>query len=207
MIFYSDHRMLLVSTNFLASKSITTVTSTQKRMSSFLIPGKRSLDPSLEMTTTPPLCSDYTLSTVLLKLVNAPKSNYTLYSYVYRANAVRTTLMFCFLNGQNFWALDDTSMKLTTGGPELLGNAGFETASWTYWTSYNSVYYGSGIGLARAECSPRTGSRFYFDLQYTRGDGIYQNITTVIGQNYTVSFYLANPQGGNISVAVVSIGS
>ena len=39
--------------------------------------------------------------------------------------------------------------------------------------------------LARAEYSPRTGSRFYFDLQYTRVDGIYQNITTVIGQNYS----------------------
>ena len=60
-------------------------------------------------------------------------------------SAVRTTLMFCFLNGQNFWALDDASMKLTTSGGELLGNAGFEIANWLDWSSYNSVYYGSGI--------------------------------------------------------------
>ena len=114
--------------------------------------------------------------------------------------------MFCFLNQQNFWALDDVSMKLTTGGSEMVRNNGFETPNWVDWTSYNSVYYGSGISAARAEYSPRTGSRFYFDLQYTRVDGIYQNITTVVGQNYTLSFYLANPKGGNVSVAVVSMG-
>ena len=114
--------------------------------------------------------------------------------------------MFCFLNQQNFWALDDASMKITSGGSEMLGNNGFNTFSWSAWATFNSVYYGSGITSTHPLYSPRSGLGFYIDIQYTRVDGIYQNITTVIGQNYTVSFYLANPKGGNVSVAVVSIG-
>ena len=114
--------------------------------------------------------------------------------------------MFCFLNGQNFWALDDASIKLTTGGPELLGNPSFNTATWAKWTPYNSVYYASGITNAYSGWSPRSGANFYLDVQYTHGDGVFQNVTTVVGQNYKITFYLANPQGGNVSVAVVSIG-
>ena len=97
-------------------------------------------------------------------------------------------------------------MKITSVGSEMLGNNGFNTISWGAWAAFNSIYYGSCITPTRSDYPPRTGSGFYIDIQYTRVDGIYQNITTVIGQNYTVSFYLANPRGGNVSVAVVSIG-
>ena len=98
------------------------------------------------------------------------------------------------------------SMKDSSTNSAILSNGGFETPSWTYWTPYNSIYYGSAMQMSYSGSVPRSGSRFYCDVQYTRGDGIFQNVTTVVGRNYSISFYLANPKGGNVSVAVVSIG-
>ena len=114
--------------------------------------------------------------------------------------------MFCFLNGQNFWAIDDVSVKDLTANTDILLDGGFESHSWDYWSAYNSIYYGSGMQTSYSGSSSRSGWWFYCDEQYTHGDGIYQNVTTVIGRNYSISFYLANPQGGNVSVVVVSIG-
>ena len=119
--------------------------------------------------------------------------------------AVKTTLMFCFLNGQNFWALDDVSVTDLTTNTDILSDGGFESHSWSNWSPYNSIYYGSATQEDYSGTGPRSGSWFYSDVQYTHGDGIYQYVTTVVGRNHSIEFYLANPQGGNISVAVVSI--
>jgi hypothetical protein len=113
--------------------------------------------------------------------------------------------MFCFLNEQNFWALDNVTMIQSKTGNQIIGNGDFEAVNWNNWTPYNTVYYGSGITGARNSWSARSGYEFYIDIQYTIGDGIFQKVSTIIGDNYTISFYLANPYGGNVSVAVVSI--
>ena len=153
------------------------------------------------------ICSDYTLSTVLLRLVNSPRQNYTHYTYVYQATAVQTTLMFCFLNQKNFWALDDVSVVRAGTSTQLIGNGGFETTSWSDWTPYNSFYIASGITPARSTAFPHLGSQFYIDIQNTSADGIFQSFSTTIGMNYTIQFYLANPLGGNLSTAVASVGN
>ena len=145
------------------------------------------------------------LSTVLLRLVNSANHSFINYSYVYQATTSRTRIMFCFLNRQRFWALDDVSVRHIPSGTQLITNGGFESG-WTPWTHYTTVYYGSGFRSSEAGFSVRSGSFFYYDVQYSIPDGIFQNITTVVGQNYTVSFSLANPFGGNFSIAVVSIG-
>jgi hypothetical protein len=161
----------------------------------------------LEVSTIRPVCAGHIQSTILLQLYNAPNQSYTQYSYVYKATANKTTLMFCFLNRQYFWALDNVSVKDSITNVELLNDTGFELGSWTYWTAYNTVYYSSGMSYGYSSWGPYAGSYFYLDVQYTAGDGIFQNVTTVTGRNYTISFYLANPRGGNFSVAIVSIGS
>jgi hypothetical protein len=160
----------------------------------------------LEVSTVPPVCAGHIQSTILLQLYNAPNQSYTQYSYVYKATANKTTLMFCFLNQQYFWALDNVSVKDSITNVQLLKNTGFEQDNWNYWTPYNTVYYSSGIIASYSSWGPYAGTNFYLDVQYTVGDGIFQNVTTVTGRNYTISFYLANPLGGNFSVAIVSIG-
>ena len=151
------------------------------------------------------MCGGYSQPIILLQLYNAPNQSYTQYSFIYKASATKTILMFCFLNQQKFWALDDVSIKNSVNA-ELLQDGGFESGSWTYWTGFNTIYQGSGMVTNYNSWSSRSGSRFYVDIQYSAGDGIFQNVTTVIGSNYTISFYLANPRGGNASVAIVSVG-
>ncbi|UJR11357.1 hypothetical protein I4U23_015538 [Adineta vaga] len=171
------------------------------------VPATTSLPTSKqEMTTVQPVCSKYIQSTILLQLYNTPTQSYTYYSYVYRATSTKTTLMFCFLNQQYFWALDNVSMKDSRTNVELLANTGFEQANWNDWQPYNSIYYSSGIRSNYFTWTAYAGYYFYLDVQYTAGDGIFQNVSTVIGKNYTISFYLANPLGGNVSVAIVSVG-
>ncbi|CAF1424006.1 unnamed protein product [Adineta ricciae] len=157
-------------------------------------------------TTVGSVCAGYVKSTVLLQLYNAANQSYIQYLYTYQATSAITTLMFCFQNQQYFWALDSVSMKDFQNSTELIRNGGFETGGWDYWTYYCSKYDGSGMRKSYLSCSPKAGSWFYLDIQYSAGDGIYQNVTTVIGRNYTISFYLANPLGGNVSVAIVSVG-
>ena len=114
--------------------------------------------------------------------------------------------MFCFLNRQHYWALDDVSIKHSRNGTQLLTNGGFETGTWSPWIYYCINYYGSGMHSSGSGYSPRTGTYFYYDAQYSIPDGIFQNITMIPGENYTISFFLANPSGGNFSLVVVSIG-
>ena len=97
------------------------------------------------------------------------------------------------------------SVKDLTTNTDILSDGGFESHSWSNWSPYNSIYYGSAMQMSYSGTGPRSGSWFYSDVQYTRGDGIYQNVTTVVGRNHSIEFYLANPQGGNVSLAVVSI--
>jgi hypothetical protein len=161
----------------------------------------------LEVSTVQPVCAGYIQSTILLQLYNAPNQSYTRYSYVYTATANKTTLMFCFLNEQNFWALDNVTMIDCTTNVERIRDGGFESGSWNYWTGYNSIYYASGMSMGYNSWPPYDGYYFYLDVEYTAADGIFQNVSTVVGRNYSISFYLANPLDGNVSVAIVSVGS
>ena len=158
------------------------------------------------MTTAPELCAGNILSTVLLRLANSANHSYINYTFVYQAITNKTRLMFCFLNRQWFWALDDVSVRHIPSGTQLINNGGFETGSWSPWIPYNTIYYGSGIRSSITGFAQRSGTYFYYDVQYSIPDGISQSITTIPGKNYTVSFSLANPFGGNFSIAVVSIG-
>lgn len=140
-------------------------------------------------------------------MYNSGNRSYTQYSYVYQATSTKTTLIFCFVNQYNFWALDDVSMKDSQTNSELLVNGGFESGTWSPWVYFLTVYYASGMSSNYNSWNARSNSYFYVDVQYNKtGDGIYQNVTTVLGRNYTISFYLANPRGSNFSAAIVSVG-
>jgi len=160
----------------------------------------------LQVSTARPVCAGHIQSTVLLQLYNTPNQSYTQYSYVYQATANVMTLIFSFLNEQNFWTLDQVTMKDCTTNIEQINDGGFEWDGWTYWTPYSSIYYASGISIGHNSWPPYDGYHFYLDVQYTTVDGIYQNVPTILGRNYSNSFFLANPLGGNVSVAIVSVG-
>ena len=160
----------------------------------------------VELTTKQMPCAGYIQSNVLLQLQNLANQPFTYYSYIYQSTTNKVTLMFCFLNQQYFWALDNVSMKDTVNNTELIGNGDFESGNWDFWTHHTSAYVASGIRTNHNSFYPYAGSYFYYDVQYTFGDGIFQNVTTVSGRNYNISFYLANPLGGNVSLAIVSIG-
>jgi hypothetical protein len=166
----------------------------------------------LEAYTVSPPCAGYIQSTILLELHNATNQSYTKYSFVYKPNATgQATLMFCFLNRQNFWALGDVSMIDDATNVQRISNASFISGNltdWTYFLGYNSVYSRSRMSQTNdGYYYPYVGSWFYLDIQYTEGgDGIFQSVSLNAGRNYNISFYLANPYGGNVSLAIVCIG-
>jgi PEP-CTERM motif len=87
-------------------------------------------------------------------------------------------------------------------------NGGFETGDFTDWTQFGDISFN---GVCDASNCPGIAP---FDGTYSAffgpvGDtgGIYQDINTVAGQMYTISFYLALPDGGTPNFFSVQFGN
>jgi hypothetical protein len=88
-------------------------------------------------------------------------------------------------------------------------NGGFETGDFTDWTQFGDTAF-NGVcpaGTCPGNYPPFEGTyAAYFGPVGDTG-GIYQDITTVPGQQYTVSFYLALPVGGTPNFFEVQFGT
>jgi len=118
---------------------------------------------------------------------------YTRYSISFVAAKASTNISFAFREDPAFLLLDNVSVHLTSGGPNLLLNGDFELGpvganeptNWTYLNAFGATFggvvqAGSGIG----------GSNSYFDGALQAYDGITQAIGTVVGSSYTIEFLL-----------------
>ena len=136
-------------------------------------------------------------------------SPYQQYSYTYVAIATQTRLTFVMREDNGYYALDDVSVRSTSApSVELLSNGDFESGSFSPWIHCNpagssspgiihstspAFHYGGYTYAAHG------GNFYYLDGAVSYADYLSQLFPTVVGQTYTVSFWLYNQGTGSSS--------
>jgi hypothetical protein len=129
-----------------------------------------------------------------------PNAGYVQYSVDFTATAAMTNISFAIRNDPGFFGLDDvTLLNKTTSTAVPVVNGGFESGivgnnapvGWTYLNTFGGFSghvqnNAGGVGVAH------TGTNFYRDGAFQAYDGITQGFTTVVGDTYTISFFLIN---------------
>nr|MEA2798426.1 hypothetical protein [Phenylobacterium sp.] len=118
--------------------------------------------------------------------------SYAQYSTSFVAGATSTDLSFAFREDPAYLHLDDVVLT-TGGGPNLVVNGGFEDGPLdanapTGWT-YLNVFGATAAGRVDTD-QPHSGSNNYDDGAVQAYDAITQNIATIVGQTYNLSFWL-----------------
>ena len=118
-------------------------------------------------------------------------STLTHYTVDFQATQSTTNLSFAFREDPAFLILDNVSVS-TGGGPNLLTNGNFESgaSNWIFLNTFGATFQGqvlSGVGVG--------GSSAWYDGSVQAYDGITQAVSTVIGQIYTIDFYLTDNGG------------
>lgn len=128
---------------------------------------------------------------------------YTQYSTTFTATLADTTVAWLFREDPSYFSFDDASVSLTSGGANLLVDPGFESAQvgsskpagWTEFVQ-PSVPYAQGVVASGTPTGfgidPVSGSHYWLDGSLNGYDGIAQTLKTTIGDQYTISFYLAD---------------
>lgn len=90
----------------------------------------------------------------------------------------------------------------------LVLNPGFETGDFTDWTQFGDTTFNGvcDVSTCPGGFAPFSGTYSAFFGPVGDHGGIYQDIPTVIGQNYTVDFWLALPVAGTPNFFEVSFG-
>lgn len=137
---------------------------------------------------------------VLLDLAGqAVPHDYTQYTASFVASSTSTDLSFAFRNDPAYLHLDDVVLT-TGGGSNLLVNGDFESgvfgdnapAGWTYL----NVFGAEAAGVVDGD-QPHGGNLNYDDGAVQAYDAITQNIATIAGQTYNLSFWLMDD--GNLT--------
>ncbi|CAF3916802.1 unnamed protein product [Rotaria magnacalcarata] len=92
----------------------------------------------------------------------SPNSGYVQYSYSYLSTANSITISLAFRQDPSYWAFDDISITLSTGGPNLVQNPGFETGSLTGYYAFCNPSSSSASGTVYAGYA-HTGTYCYYD--------------------------------------------
>lgn len=150
--------------------------------------------------------------TDVLSLQNSAQQAYTLYNFTLTATNSTTALTAFFRQDPAYWALDDVSVTpVSSPGTELVANGGFETGNFTGWTIVGQ----QGLNAAgRIESgtpgtdtrSTHSGNFDYYDGAVGGVDGISQSFATTVGEDYNLSFWLAN-DGGGVSSLDIFVGA
>jgi hypothetical protein len=158
-------------------------------------------------TTVFPCISTLAGATTLLHLVNATSQSYTQYTFTYIALTTSTRLTLSFRMNSNNWSLDKLSAKSTGTSTELLINGDFENSGMSGdWSSCNPYNAGSNGFVQNNFIYAYSGSYYWKDGSVGAVDYLYQYFPTIVGVNYTISFY-SKSDGGLPNSADVYIGS
>jgi hypothetical protein len=120
--------------------------------------------------------------------------SYTEYTTTFVATSSTTDLAFAFREDPAVWELDNVSVTAGGSGPNLVADGTFAASSpsligtaWNY-TNYDGVQAGNGyVGTG---CGVVSGSNCWSDGSVQGYDGLNQSISTITGDEYTLSFYL-----------------
>ena len=131
---------------------------------------------------------------------------YTNYSVSFVATDTTTNLAFAFREDPAYFSLDNVTLT-TAGGANLVTNGDFEQGpvgsqtpnGWSYLNLYNA----SAAGIVRSGCGTG-GSNCYYDGAVGSYDTITQQIATVIGSQYNLSFDLTDNSGQTLGSSVES---
>jgi hypothetical protein len=126
---------------------------------------------------------------------------YQNYTAAFTAVDGTTDLSFAFREDPAFEFLDDVTVTDTTTSTAVtLVNGDFELGpvganaptGWTYLNTDNATFPGIVENVAG---DAHGGTNYYFDGSVQAYDGITQALTTTVGDNYTVSFWLMDNSG------------
>ncbi|CAF4475550.1 unnamed protein product [Rotaria socialis] len=140
------------------------------------------------------------------------QSSYVQYTYSYVAIGNTTRLTFALRQDHYYFALDTISVSGNAApGTELLINGDFEMGNLTPWlycnpnnANYAGVVRATNYSYSGKTYGPHTGTHFYLDGAVGSPDFISQTFTTIIGDAYSLSFWLYNPSGGTgVSVDIL----
>ena len=138
-----------------------------------------------------------------LALANKSAQGYTQYSFTATGTAGTSHLEFDARQDPSYWSLDNVSVVAVGSPPSqplpaanLVTNGSFETGDFTGWTlggNYKPLSYGAQTYINTAAES----GKFAAALGSVGSDGtLSQNVHTTAGQQYAVSFWLANNGSG-----------
>lgn len=148
--------------------------------------------------------------------VTTAENQWQNYVFTFAATQAVTTIGLLIRNDPNFMGLDNLSVTSTPSGANLLTNPDLETAPDANSGLAPSGWYTIGTqGLnahgvwenSTGEYSAQSGSGFWYDGAVGGHDGIAQDISTVAGQTYTLSFWLITnpvPDGSNVDYQVLA---
>ena len=139
--------------------------------------------------------------TDVLSLHNSPQQPYTYYSYAMVATETTTWLTFLFRQDPDYWAFDNIALA-DSNGNNMMVNGGFETSDLTGWIPvWQQGFYLTGQvnrgSLGTTTGDSQEGNYYWTDGAMGRVDGVAQGISTIVGDSYTLSFWLANDGGGS----------
>jgi hypothetical protein len=125
---------------------------------------------------------------------------YQQYTTSFVATSTQSFISFAFREDPAFLGLDDVSVTFAMG-PNFILNGGFESgpvgqnapANWTYLNVFGAG--AAGVVANNGTPGPHTGSNYYRDGAIQAYDAITQQITTVIGATYDISFWLSDNGG------------
>ena len=135
----------------------------------------------------------------ILDLAGTPvPQSYQLYNSAhFVATGTTTNITFALRDDSASLGLDDVSVA-TGGGPNLILNPGFESGpvgsstptDWTYLNPSNAPF--GGVVSTSSPPGPHTGSNYYLDGAFQAYDLLSQAIATTPGDDYAISFWLAD---------------
>jgi PEP-CTERM motif/Carbohydrate binding domain len=98
---------------------------------------------------------------------------------------------------------------LAFAGTAQVLNGGFETGDFTNWTQFGDTTFNGVCDISTCPFGypPYQGTYSAFFGPVGDTGGIYQDITTIPGDRYTISFYLALPEAGTPNSFEVTFGN
>jgi hypothetical protein len=113
------------------------------------------------------------------------------------------TVTFSLSAQSAYWLLDNVSMIEVNTSTSVLNNGGFETGDLTDWNYCNPNFTQNSSTVGKDV----SGQYVYFGAPHPYPDFLSQTVSTIIGNVYTLSFWLAYSPNGPNNIFTVTLFS